>query len=173
MNLRALDERARVAFARVQDRVYYPDNLTVRFMRICSHKGLVISVLTRNEHCPPHVHVGTPQWDARYRFSFWHNGVELWDVVPGRRGPSMALAEELRQVIQQPAHLWRARERWWLSRHTVCLDNQQWDGEAEEVVSPQRYRPAAIDIVSARFDPWQDRTILQLAGQSSPLEIER
>ena len=46
-------------------------------MKVCSHKGLVIAVLTRNEHCPPHVHVGAARWDARFLFSFWHNGVRL------------------------------------------------------------------------------------------------
>lgn len=46
-------------------------------MKVCSHKGLVIAVLTRNVHCPPHVHVGTTKWNARFLFSFWHDGVRL------------------------------------------------------------------------------------------------
>jgi hypothetical protein len=81
-------------------------------MRVCSHKGLVIAVLARNEHCPPHVHVGTAQWDARFLFSFWHNGVRLWDVTPAQNEPNVAVLEELRHVLKQPAHLRRARECW-------------------------------------------------------------
>ena len=51
-------------------------------MKVCIYNGLVIAILTRNEHCPPHVHVGPQEWDARFEFSFWHNGVRLWDVEP-------------------------------------------------------------------------------------------
>ena len=40
-------------------------------MKVCSHKGLVIAVLTGNEH------VGTVKRDARFLFSFWHNDVRL------------------------------------------------------------------------------------------------
>lgn len=69
-------------------------------MKVCVHHGLVIAVLTRNEHCPPHVHVGTEQWDARFEFSFWHHGVRLWDVLPAQNTPSAALLEGLRQVLK-------------------------------------------------------------------------
>jgi hypothetical protein len=74
-------------------------------MKVCSHKGLVIAVLTRNEYCPPHVHVGTAQWDARFLFSFWHNDVRLWDVTPAQNEPNTAVLEELRQALKQPVHL--------------------------------------------------------------------
>jgi len=141
-------------------------------MKVCKHKGLDIAVLTRNEHCPPHVHVGTDKWEARFQFSFWHNGVRLWDVTPAQNEPNAAVLEELRQVLKLPKPLHRARELWWSSRQSVCLDNQQWDVASEEVVSPKARRPGALDIVSARFEAQGYRTILQLAGQTSPLEIE-
>jgi len=92
-------------------------------MKICTHKGLVITILTRNEHCPPHVHVGSDRWEARFEFCFWHNGVRLWDVMPMQNQPTVAVLEELRQTIKQPAHLRRAREIWWRSLQTVCLVN--------------------------------------------------
>ncbi len=101
-------------------------------MKVCSHKGLVIAILTRNEHCPPHVHVGTAQWDARFLFCFWHNDVRLWDVTPARNEPNVAVLEELSQALKQPVHLRRARECWWSSRQTLCLENQQWDAAAED-----------------------------------------
>ncbi|NQE49679.1 hypothetical protein RC52_14515 [Herbaspirillum rubrisubalbicans] len=141
-------------------------------MRICTHQGLVVSVFTRNEHCPPHVHVGNERWDARYRFSFWHGGVALWDVTPMRHCPGSALLEELRQVIEQPVNLRHARQCWWKSRRSVCMDHQHWDPHREEVVRPSVFRSHTIEIEWARYIPWRDRTLVQLAGQSSQLEIE-
>jgi hypothetical protein len=78
-------------------------------MKVCAHRGLVVAIFTRNEHCPPHVHVGTAQWEARFEFSFWHNSVSLWDVVPAKNTPSVTLLEELRQVIKQVPNLKQAR----------------------------------------------------------------
>lgn len=141
-------------------------------MKICSHRGFAVSIFTRDEHCPPHVHVGNDRWDARFRFSFWHNGVGLWDVKPIRHGLGAALLEELRQALEQPANLRLARQRWWLSRHSVCLDNQHWDPCREEVVSLSVFRRNTFAILGAVYEPWCDRTILQLVGQANPVEIE-
>ncbi|RXN91434.1 DUF4160 domain-containing protein [Achromobacter aloeverae] len=141
-------------------------------MKICSHKGLVIAILTRNEHCPPHVHVGTERWNARFTFSFWHNGVRLWDVTPARNEPTVVVLEELRQAIKRPLHLRKARGLWWRSRQTLCLDRQWWDVEGEEVVSARAPRAGALAIESARFDAQSYKTVLTLAGRSTPLEIE-
>lgn len=141
-------------------------------MKVCVHRGLVIAVLTRNEHCPPHAHAGTDKWDARFEFSFWHDGVRLWDVLPAQNVPSAPLLEELRQVLKQGVNLKRARELWWSSRQTMCLDNQQWDTAAQEVVSPRAKRPGALDIQSGHFDASRYRTVLKLAGQTLPLEIQ-
>jgi hypothetical protein len=33
-------------------------------MRICSYKGLVMVVMLRDEHCPPHAHVDGGRWSA-------------------------------------------------------------------------------------------------------------
>jgi len=63
---------------------------------------LVLAVLTRNERCPPHAHVGSTDWEARFEFSFWHNGVRLWDVVPLKNKPSVAVLEGLRQALKEP-----------------------------------------------------------------------
>ena len=141
-------------------------------MRVCTHKGLVIAVLTRNEHCPPHVHVGTDKWVARFKFSFWHNGVSLWDVVPEQNQPTVAVLESLRLALKQPTNLRRARDIWWSSQQTICLVNQLWDIDADEVVSAQDHRASICVIETARFDAQAYKTVLQLAGQSSPLEIE-
>ena len=79
-------------------------------MKVCIYNGLVIAILTRNEHCPPHVHVGPQEWDARFEFSFWHNGVRLWDVEPVQNRPTDRLLEAIRQEIKKPEHHRLARE---------------------------------------------------------------
>jgi hypothetical protein len=140
-------------------------------MKVCSHRGLVIAILTRNEHCPPHVHVGNARWEARFEFSFWHNSVSLWDVVPAKNMPTVTLLEELRQVLKLPVNLKQARAIWWLSRQTVCLDNQMWDKARQEVISPKSKRAKAVPIESARFNEADYKTVLILAGQKQPLEI--
>lgn len=140
-------------------------------MKVCMHRGLVVAVLTRNEHCPPHVHVGTDDWDARFEFSFWHDGVRLWDVLPAQNLPSIALLEELRQVLKQAANLRRCRDLWWLSRQTLCLDKLQWDTVARAVVSPKQRRLGAVTILSGRFDRSGYKTVLILVGDDQPLEI--
>ena len=141
-------------------------------MRVCLHKGYVIAVLTRNEHCPPHVHVKGDRWDARFLFGFCDNGVRLWDVIPSAQGPTVATLEELRLVLKQPANLQKARELWWQTRQTLCLDNLLWDAKAGAVVGPRERRPGACPILAARFDPVAYLTVLSLAGQDDPLEIE-
>ncbi len=140
-------------------------------MKVCAYKGLLIAVLTRNEHCPPHVHVGSDKWEARFEFSFWHNGVRLYDVMPAQKQPTVEVLEELRQALKLPIHLRRAREIWWSSSQTVCLVNQLWDVEAGEVVSAKDRRPNAKVVESAHFDAQAYKTVLRLAGQIGLLEI--
>ena len=141
-------------------------------MQVCRYKGLVLAVLTRNEHCPPHVHTGTADWDARFTFSFWHDGVRLWDVTPAQTEPQAALLEALRLTLRHPAHLRRAREIWWQTRQTVCLEHQQWDMAQDEVVNPKDRRPGAVAIASATFDAAAYKTVLRLAATPHLLEIE-
>lgn len=140
-------------------------------MKVCTHQGLLIAVLTRNEHCPPHVHVGSAAWEARFEFSFWHDGVRLWDVVPVKNQPSAAVLEGLRQALKEPQHLRRARECWWLSFQALCLVNQMWDAQSKEVVSPKDKRQGATLIQTAIFDDLRYQTVLQLKGANSPVEI--
>ena len=141
-------------------------------MKVCTHRGLLMAVLTRNEHCPPHVHVGSADWEARLEFSFWHDGARLMDVVPPHRQPTVGVLEGLRQALRAPTHLRRARLCWWQAMQSVCLVHQLWDEQAGEVATPQDKRPGARLIEAAIFDAQRYRTILQLKGASSPVEIE-
>ena len=140
-------------------------------MRVCAHRRLVFAVLTRDEHCPPHVHVGTDKWEARFEFSFWDNSVRLWDVVPAQRSPSASLLEELRRVLKKPENLKKARQLWWRSRQTVCLENQHWDASVQAVVSPITRRSGAVAILSGQFDASRYRTTLLVANEDQ-VEIQ-
>ena len=140
-------------------------------MKICAHQGLVIVVLTRNEHCPPHVHTGTNEWNARFEFSFWHDGVRLWDVTPAKNQPSARLLEAVRQTIKQPRHLRKARESWWNAMQSVCLINQCWDATAGEAVAMRDRRAGVPAIQSAHFDASKNQTVLRLTDQPDAVEI--
>ena len=129
-------------------------------------------VMLRDEHCPPHAHVDGGRWSARFKFSFWHNGVELWDVIPYARRPPLAVLEGLRQELNQPAHLQRARTIWWGKIQTACLDNQLWDWQADEVVATKRPGSTAYLIESARYELEGNRTLLGLVGAPDRVEIE-
>ena len=141
-------------------------------MKVATYKGYTLAILTRNEHCPPHVHVGTADWEARFKFSFWHDDVCLWDVVPVQKAPKLALLEQLRQTLMKPANLRKARERWWQGLQRVCLENLMWQPTTQDVVSPKSALPGARKIVSARFEAVPYKTVLQLGGHPEPVEIE-
>ncbi|WP_285409424.1 DUF4160 domain-containing protein [Pseudomonas sp. FR229a] len=141
-------------------------------MKICSYKGMSIRIMLRGEHCPPHAHVDAGAWNARIRFSFWHNEVDLWDVVLLSRRPPLAVLNGLCLSLGQPAHLRRAHGIWWSGLQTVCLDNQIWDCQTNEVpvmkpVTDQIYR-----IGSARYHPEADKVLLTLIGKLEGVEIE-
>jgi hypothetical protein len=140
-------------------------------MKVCFHNGILVAVLVRDEHCPPHVHVGDSQWDARFEFGFWHQGVRLMDVTPSDRSPKASTLEVFRGVIKDPKHLRKARELWWRIHQSICLDNQCWDPIKEQVVEPKKAARHAQAISSAHFDPERYSTILRLAGESDALEI--
>ncbi len=113
------------------------------------------------------MHVGSSDWKARLEFSFWHDGVRLMDVVPSHRQPTVAVLEGLRQALKTPTHLRRARLCWWQAMQSLCLDEP-----AGEVAAAQDKRHGARVIEAALFDAQRYRTILQLKGASSPVEIE-
>lgn len=148
-------------------------NLTDGFIvKIASYGNFTLVVLTRNEHCPPHVHVWSTAWEARFKFSFWRDDVCLWDVVPARKAPTVRLLEGIRMELKRPATLYKARSLWWKAANTVCLDHLMWLPGTQEVVAPCDTFPDARRIVSARFDGGIYSTILQLEGDSEVLEIE-
>jgi len=141
-------------------------------MKVCSYKGLSVVVVLFKKNCPPHAHVDGGGWSARFKFSFWHNGVELWDVVPLSRRPPLAVLEGLRQSLRQPVHLLRARGIWWRKLKTVCLDNQLWDWQSNEVTAVKRVASTTNMIGSACYEPEANKTQLFLIGTQEGVEIE-
>jgi hypothetical protein len=111
-------------------------------------------------------------WSARFKFSFWHNSVELWDVVPYFNRPPVAVLEGLRHALGQPAHLRRARNVWWSKLHTVCLDHQIWDWQTSEVVVVKRIASTTCMIGSACYEPETNKTLLALIGVPEGVEIK-
>ncbi|MCU1759398.1 DUF4160 domain-containing protein [Pseudomonas sp. 14P_8.1_Bac3] len=141
-------------------------------MKLLSYKGVSMVIKARDEHCPPHAHVDTGSWSARFKFSFWHNGVELWDVVPHTNRPPVAVLEGLRDTLRQPAHLRRARTVWWEKLHTVCLDHQLWDWRSGEVVVKKNIASTTHLIGSACYEPETNRTLLGLMSAPEGVEIK-
>lgn len=141
-------------------------------MKVCSYKGLSVVIMLRDEHCPPHAHVDAGAWSARFKFSFWHNGVELWDVIPLSRRPPVAVLEGLRHSLRQAQHLRRARGIWWSRLRTACLDNQWWDEQANEVAVLRQVTSTTFRIASAYYEPEANKTLLALVGAQEGIEIE-
>lgn len=141
-------------------------------MKLFSYKGLSVVIMLLDEHCPPHAHVDAGSWSARFKFSFWHNSVELWDVVPHSNRPPGAVLGGLRHALRQPAHLRRARSIWWEKLHTVCLDHQIWDWQTGEVVVAKRIASTTHMIYSACYEPETNKTLLSLIGVWEGVEIK-
>ncbi|MGZ0785609.1 DUF4160 domain-containing protein [Pseudomonas saponiphila] len=139
-------------------------------MKVFVYKGYAVVVMLRDEHCPPHVHVDGGRWSARFRFSFWHNGVELWDVVPQGRRPALAILEGLRQALKQRVHL--ARRIWWSKLRTLCLEQQLWDWQANSVVERSSAGRRVYLIESAHYEEQRNLTRLTLVGAAQGVEIE-
>jgi len=79
-------------------------------MKVGQYKGRRIAVLTRDEHCPPHVHLDGGDWSARFEFSFWHNGVSLLDVIPDTARVPSQVKSDVIAIIK--GRLPVARESW-------------------------------------------------------------
>lgn len=141
-------------------------------MKVCTHHGHDLVILTRNEHCPPHIHVGSTKWAARFTFSFWENHVQLWDVVPEQNMPSTSILDALQTTLAEPANLRKARELWWKALGSVCLDNKYWDTKKNEVIETKGRRTNAEQIHSALFHPKTYRTTFLISPSEQEVEIQ-
>ncbi len=95
-------------------------------MAIVMVENAEVVVRTRDEHCPPHVHADcSPEgWSARFKFSFYSDDVEFWDLQPDypKKPPSRARINKIGQAVFD--NLTKIRGRWWEVMGTTCLINQ-------------------------------------------------
>lgn len=141
-------------------------------MKVCSYNGIDVVVLTRDEHCPPHLHVGTKDWSARFKFAFWHDEVSLWDLDVKKKSPTTATLEAMRMLIQNPANLKKARSTWWYVMSSVCLNNKYLDMETYDVVDGKDAKRGMPTIRSSRFDEVRYSTVLRLSNEEEELEFK-
>ena len=92
--------------------------------------GLYVELRTRDEHCPPHVHVENEEvpWEARLAFSFIGNAVRLMDVDPIEDAPSTRTIDRIKAAIA--SNLPKCRAEWWTRVGTCCVDNRWMPGVA-------------------------------------------
>lgn len=138
-------------------------------MKVAIHKGIRIAVLTRDEHCPPHVHVDGAGWKCTFEFSFWHDSVTL-DEVQGN--VKTAVLEELRQVVESPQNIRNARVLWWRTMKDICVTNKYWDHDKVEVIDGKLGKANMPTIESAIFDEGSYSTILKLSDDQDPLILK-
>ncbi len=86
--------------------------------------GLYVELWTRDEHCPPHVHVENEAvpWEARLAFSFISDVVVLMDVDPVEDAPTTRIIDRIRAAIVN--NLPKCRAEWWRRIGTCCRDNR-------------------------------------------------
>lgn len=94
----------------------------------------------------------------------------MLDEVEG--GVKRAVLEELRQVIERPQNLRKARELWWRIMKDICVTNKYWDHDKVEVVDGKLGTENMPTIESATFNESSYSTILKLSDDQDPLEIE-
>ena len=133
-------------------------------MKVGQYKGRRIAVLTRDEHCPPHVHLDGGDWSARFEFSFWHNGVSPLDVIPDTARVPSQVKSDVIAIIK--GRLPVARESWMEAIKNTCLENQAWDDAKQYVVKPNLAGRTLVNIQAGTYDPAQRLTVLHLADRT-------
>ena len=128
-------------------------------MKLCAVAGVDVRILTRNEHCPPHVHADGPDLNARFRCSFWNNDVALIDITTKHGLRDARRIRTVREALAAPDMLLRARTMWWNSMRDLCLVHQCWD-EAKCALADARGM-GVHRIVGASFDQRRNCTTLQ------------
>ncbi|WP_186205873.1 DUF4160 domain-containing protein [Burkholderia gladioli] len=128
-------------------------------MKVADYNGRRIAVLTRDEHCPPHVHVDGGTWSARFEFAFWHNGVHFMDVYPANTTISSTELKAITKIIQR--NLRRARRFWWKMGQDICLTNKYWSHPAVRVVRPGPFATGLVRIAGGTYDGSRGLTTLQ------------
>lgn len=139
-------------------------------MKICSVNGTDIVIFTRNEHCPPHVHVSIKNCDLRLEFSFVHNDVRIWDATPDKNMPKLREIERLCVEMKKKDNLSRARKTWLSIIGHICLKNSYLMSLQDELSIDEMYLDKKI--ANAVYDTDKNVTILTIEGISDTIEVE-
>lgn len=116
--------------------------------------GLHVELRTRDEHCPPHLHVENEEvpWEARLAFSFVSDVVRLMDIDPVEDAPGTRTIDGIKAAIA--TNLPRCRAGWWAKVGTGCLDNR-WARVSQDgmVTLLAKREKGAIQIGTATYEP--------------------
>jgi hypothetical protein len=143
----------------------------VKLFRVPRTK-LHVEMRTRDEHCPPHVHVENEEipWEARLGFSFVSDLVDLMDIDPIRGAPGTRTIDAIKSAIH--ANLPVCRATWWITVGTCCLDNRWVHISRSGTLTLLRGRtPDAIQIRTTAFDP-QGAMVTLIAKDLTTLRIQ-
>jgi len=116
--------------------------------------GLHVELRTRDEHCPPHVHVENEEvpWEARLAFSFVSDVIRLMDVDPIGDAPSTRAIDRIKVAISD--NLPTCRAEWWMKVGTCCLDNRWVRVSRDETLTVlTRREPGAAQLARATYEP--------------------
>ena len=130
--------------------------------------GLYVELRTRDEHCPPHVHVENEEvpWEARLAFSFIDTVVRLMDVDPIEDAPTTRTIDRLKMAIAND--LPKCRAEWWAKVGTCCVDNRWTQVSQDGTVTVLTKREAgAVQIGRANYDPRADQVTLIMKDGTS------
>jgi hypothetical protein len=116
--------------------------------------GLFVEMWTRDEHCPPHLHVANEAvpWEARFEFSFLIDTVRLIDIDPISGAPSARTIDRIKVAIA--TNLPKCRSEWWTRIGTCCVDNRWVRMSSGGRISLTAGRgKGTAQIESASYDP--------------------
>lgn len=122
---------------------------------------------TRDEHCPPHVHIGHKGqgWEAKIGFSYVSDQVTVMEVYSAQGRPTTATLNAV--LAEVSANLLRCREKWPQVVPDLHLDNR-WVMVAKDgkVKLLQEYKPGARQIHTAEYAPAQNQVTLVMKDGS-------
>lgn len=130
--------------------------------------GLYVELRTRDEHCPPHLHVENEEvpWEARLAFSFISDVVRLMDVDPIDNAPSTRTIERIKVAVVK--NLSKCRAEWWAKVGTCCLDNR-WSRVSRDgiLIVLAKREAGATQIGRAIYDPQAEQVALTMKDGTS------
>lgn len=130
--------------------------------------GLYVELRTRDEHCPPHLHVENEEvpWEARLAFSFISDAVRLMDVDPMENAPSTRTIDRIKAAFVN--NLPKCRAEWWAKVGTCCLDNR-WTRLSQDgiLIVLTKREAGATQIGRTIYDPQAGQVTLTMKDGTS------